>query len=576
MRLTYEMAALLGQRLRAVGVDRRGFLRTVVALTAAGGPGALSGLGAAADPKLAPGERLAKDQVMRTGGGGYFDRDPSSHDFGRDSFGGGHLALFAGLLQFDVDFLPVSDLATKVEANRDGSIWTFHMRRDSGWSNGAPCTAHDFVWSWRRVLDPATGAPYAAFFYDIRNGEAFNKGRVLDPLQLGLRARDDYTLEVTLEGPRAYFPALTAFYTAFPAYRPVVEKYGDTWTEPGHIVNNGPFKLESWTHGQQLVLVRNPHYHGVQDIYLERVIVPIIPLSAGFLPYENDEVDFTLVPPGELRRAMADPKLGKQVFRYSRPQTWYLIPQVTKPPFDSLSVRRAVSHAIDREAVAKVTQGFATPAHSMIPPGVPGHIVGTDIQSIQRFEPKPAMRALKGTPFEGGKNWPKVVISMREQGDGAKPMAEAVQAMLLEHLNLKTELSVLEPRVFHARLWKQEFQAIWIRWSIDYPDPHNEYFDPFYGKRTTGRRQAWANEEFDRTVEAARGELDHRKRLKLYRKAEEILQRDVAYVPVAWGTPYAALKPWIRGIKRNRSGEVVIDTYIYSRMLTHLYVVERT
>jgi len=574
MRLTDGMVELLEQRLRAVGVDRRGFLRTVAALAAAG-PGAFSGRRAAAAPKLAPGERLAKDQVLRTGGGGYFDREPSGHDFGK-GFSSGHPALFAGLLQFDVDFVPVADLATKVESNRDGSIWTFQMRRDSGWSNGAPCTAHDFVWSWRRVLDPATGAPYAAFFYDIMNGEAFNKGRISDPLQLGLKARDDYTLEVALEGPRAYFPALTAFSAALPAYRPAVEKYGDTWTEPENIVSNGPFKLESWTHGQQLVLVKNPRYHGVQDIHLERVIVPIIPLSAGFLPYENDEVDFTLVPPGDLRRAMADPALGKQVFRYPRPQTWYLTPQVTKPPFDSLSVRRAVSHAIDREAVAKVSQGFATPAHSMIPPGVPGHIVRTDIHRIQRFDPRAAMLALKGTPFEGGRNWPKVVISMRAQGDGAKPMAEAVQAMLLEHLNLKAELSVLEPRVFYQRLWKQEFQAIWIRWSIDYPDPHNEYFDTFYGKGTTGRRQAWANEEFDRTLEAARGELDRRKRMELYEKAEEILQKDVGYIPVVWGTPYAAFKPWVRGLKRNRAGDVVIDANFYSRMLTHLYVVERS
>src|SRR5262245_51466030 len=259
MRLTDELAALLEQRLRVVGVDRRGFLRTIVALTAAGIPAAAAG------PQLGPGERLAKDQILRTGGGGYFDRDPSSHDFGKDSYGGGHLALFAGLLQFDVDFVPIPDVAMKVESNGDGSVWRFSLRRDARWSNGVPCTAHDFVWSWQRVLNPATAASYATFFYDIRNAEAFNKGRIVDPQQLGLRARDAYTLEVTLEGPRAYFPVLTAFYVAFPAYRPAVEQYGDTWTEPGHIVSNGPFRLESWTHGQQLVLAKNPHYHGVHD-----------------------------------------------------------------------------------------------------------------------------------------------------------------------------------------------------------------------------------------------------------------------------------------------------------------------
>jgi oligopeptide transport system substrate-binding protein len=564
---------LLERRLHAVGIGRREVLKILVGVAGA----AWSSRGRRVNAQVAPGERLARQQVIRLGGGGYFDRDPSSHDFGKMTVGGsGHAALFAGLLQLDPDFTPVPDLATRVEPNRDGSRWTFYLRTDSRWSDGAPCTAHDFVWSWRRVLDPATRAPYSAFFYDIRNAEAFNKGQVTDPALVGLRARDDVTLEVTLEGPRAYFPALTAFLAALPAYRPAVEKHGDAWTEPGNIVSNGPFRLESWDHGREFVLTRNAHYHGAGNIRLERAIVKIIPIASGFLPYENDEVDFTLVPSGDLPRARTDPKLGREVFRYSRPQTWYLTLQVTKPPFDNLAVRRAVAQAIDREAVASVTQGSGIPAHSMVPPGMPGHIVDPAIQEIQRFDPKAAMLALKGTPFEGGKGWPHVVIAMRGYAEAAKPMIEAIQAMLLEHLNLKSELSVLEPRVFYERMWKHDFQAMWVRWSIDYPDPHNEYFDPFYGKGTMGRRQAWVNDEFDRTLEAARGELDRQKRLALYRKAEGIIQRDVGYVPVVWGTPYAAFKPWVRGVKKNRDGEVVVDANVYTRMLTHLYVVERS
>ena len=176
------------------------------------------------------------------------------------------------------------------------------------------------------------------------------------------------------------------------------------------------------------------------------------------------------------------------------------------------------------------------------------------------------MEQLKGTPFEGGKNWPKITLSMRDEALGSKPLAEAVQAVLLDSLNMKTELEVLEPRVFRERLWKQDLQFVWIRWFMDYPDPHNEYFDTFYGKKTTGKRQAWVNDAFDKELEAGRDTRDPKKRLEHYKKAEEIMQEDVGYVPVAWVVRYAATKPWV-GSRRTRPGAVVVDGNIYVDML---------
>ena len=212
----------------------------------------------------------------------------------------------------------------------------------------------------------------------------------------------------------------------------------------------------------------------------------------------------------------------------------------------------------------------------MIPPGFPGALDDPKIRGLQKFDPKLAMSMLKGTPFEGGRNWPKIVLSMRDEALGAKPLAEAVQAVLLENLNMKTELEVLEPRVFRDRLWKKDLQFVWIRWFMDYPDPHNEYFDTFYGKKTTGKRQAWANEAFDRELEAGRDTRDVKKRLEHYARAEEIMQTDVGYVPVAWVTRYAAAKPWVRGIQKNKQGEMMVEGNIYTDMLPHLYVIERS
>jgi ABC-type transport system substrate-binding protein len=164
---------------------------------------------------------------------------------------------------------------------------------------------------------------------------------------------------------------------------------------------------------------------------------------------------------------------------------------------------------------------------------------------------------------------------MRDEALQSKPMAEAVQAVLLENLNMKTELEVLEPRVFRERLWKQDLQLVWIRWFMDYPDPHNEYFDTFYSKRTTGKRQAWSNEAFDKELELGRDTRDEKKRMAHYAKAEEILQDDVGYVPVTWVVRYAAAKPKVRGIEKNRAGELVVWGNIYVDMLSHLYIVEK-
>ncbi len=565
---------LLEQRLGAAGVGRRDFLKIAAGLAAMGAAG-FNARPADAAPKLRPGEKLAKEQHFRFGGGGWYQNDPSSHDFNKDLYCAGIPELWAGLMKFNADFAAIPYVAEKVTPNKDGSVWTFTIRKDSKWSDGGPCSARDFEYSWKRQLDPASAAPYASFLYDIKNGEAFNKKQLTDASQVGVRAKDDWTLEVTLEGPRGYFPVLTAYLAALPGHKGSVEKHGDKWTEAGNLVCNGPFVLETWEHNKAMVLRKNKHFFGAKDVGLDKITIPIVPVASGALPYENNELDLTALQSGDLKRLQSNPKTVEEVFRYPFPGTWYLLPQVTKPPFDNAKVRRAVGHAIDRANVVKVAQGFAIPAHSMIPPGFPGATDDPKIKAIQRFDPKAAMAMLKGTPFEGGKNWPKITLSMRDEALGSKPLAEAVQAVLLEHLNLKTDLEVLEPRVFRERLWKQDLQFVWIRWFMDYPDPHNEYFDTFYGKKTTGKRQAWVNDAFDKELEAGRDTRDTKKRMANYAKAEEIMQTDAGYVPVAWVVRYAAAKPNLRGLLKNKQGETVVDGNIYFDMLPHIYMVEK-
>ena len=573
-RITDGQLDLLAERLSAAGLDRRGFLKIAAGLATLGTAG-FNARPVSAAPSLAPGEKLAKDQHFRIGGGGWWQNDPSSHDYNKDLYCSGVGALWAGLMKFNADFQPGPYVAEKISSNADGSVWTFNIRKDSKWSDGTPCTAKDFEWSWKRQMDPASKNPYSSYFYDIKGAEAFNKSKVPDASGVGVVAKGDWVFEVTLEGPRGYFPVLSAYLAALPAHRPSVEKHGDKWTEAANLVCNGPFTLETWEHNKVMVLRKNKHFFNAKDVTLEKITIPIIPVQSGALPFENNELDMTSLQPGDLKRLRDDPKTSKQVFRYPFPGTWYLTPQVTKPPFDNVKVRRAVAHAIDRDNVVRVADGFAVPAHSMIPPGFPGAVDDKTIRDIQRFDPKAAMAMLKGTPFEGGRNWPKIVLTMRDEGYGSKPLAEAVQSVLLEHLNMKTDLEVLEQRVFRAGLWKNDYQLVWIRWFMDYPDPHNEYFDTFYGKKTEGKRQAWVNDAFDKELELGRDTRDTKKRLANYAKAEEIMQTDAGYIPVAWVARWAGAKPQVRGLEKNKQGEFLVEGNIYVDMFPHIYMVEK-
>src|SRR5438270_2014061 len=200
-RISAVQMDLLAARLSAAGVGRRDFLRVAAGLATLGAAG-FNARPASAAPKLAAGEKLARDQHFRYGGGGWVQNDPSSHDYNKDLYCSGVPSLWAGLMKFDANFQPVPYVAEKVSSNADGSVWTFTIRKDSKWSDGSPCTAKDFEWSWKRQMDPASKNPYSSYFYDIKGAEPFNKGKVPDASQVGVQAKGDWTLEVTLEGPR--------------------------------------------------------------------------------------------------------------------------------------------------------------------------------------------------------------------------------------------------------------------------------------------------------------------------------------------------------------------------------------
>ena len=210
-----------------------------------------------------------RSRRFRYGGGGWCQNDPSSHDFNKDLYCTGVPALWAGLMKFNADFQAGALRGRARSTANSGRLGVDlhdpqglevvgqHRRAPRGTSSSRGSASS---------IRPR-GARTPRFLYDIKNGEAFNKKQVTDAGQVGVRAKDDWTLEVTLEGPRGYFPVLAAYLAALPGHQASVEKHGDKWTEAGNIVSNGPFTLEAWEHNKQMVLKKNPHFFGAKDVH---------------------------------------------------------------------------------------------------------------------------------------------------------------------------------------------------------------------------------------------------------------------------------------------------------------------
>jgi len=588
-----DQLRILGQRFKSLGMSRRNFMKIAAAATAGtvttAGMERYVGPGAAAAPRRAirrqdeigPDDKFYHYSLLAG--------DPVSFDWNLNLYCEAEVEIAAGLLTFDADLNAIPDWAESFEPNDDASVWTFKIRKDNtGWTNGTdtrPVTAQDFIWSWERQLNPANAAAYAGFLLDIKNAEKFNTGQEgITGADLGTKAIDDWTLEVTMEGPRAYFPQVVAYQAAVPAPQWAVEEYGaDKWASGDvPLWCNGPFKLDKWQHDVMVEISPNPGYWNVESLHLKKVYDPIMPAESMVLAYEHGEgdqkYDWANIPASDLTRYQDDPELSKELHQYVYPGIWMLVPSNGKEPFQNdevgLKVRQALSHAVDRSRLADLTNGLAIEANCMVPIGVFGYIDDPEIAAIQNFDPAKAKELLVGTPYEGGQNWPEITMHMRgnEENYNSDLMANDIVAQLQENLGMNINIQVWPEASWRPELFKNEFQLVWIRWWSDYPDPNNSYGDMFYSQKSSGKRQAWSNKEFDDLVVQGKAEPDPDKRLEIYKQAERVIQEDVGYIPVVFRVDQYAFKPWVKGVAVNRQGFWVPQGNIYARMLDNLDV----
>jgi oligopeptide transport system substrate-binding protein len=524
---------------------------------------------------------LAADQTFNT----FLSEDPSSFDFNKDLYCGGSTYVVQGLFRYDPDFKLCPADATAYSLAPDGTVYTFKLHPQAVWSNGDPITANDYIWSWTRQLDPATGASYAGFLLDIKNATSFNNKKGATAKDLGLKAVDDHTLEVTLEHPAGYFLILSAYTAAVPAHKPSVDKWGDKWTEPATtgapIVSNAPYVVTKWDRGQLVTMERNEKYATGMKPYLKTIKSAIVAPSAGLAPYEGGDLDFRNfrgIPVGEIPRLQSDPNLKKQLVRHSQSGIFYLVPEVDHDPFkgdDGLKVRLAMQKAIDRDQLVKVIQNLGDPAFSLMSPDLPYYIDPAKYPEFKQavdYNPDAAKKLLDGTKYAGGKFPDKITMSMRDEGETTKTAAQFIQQQLKKNLGMDIELDIKPANTFNAPMFDRKYQLIFIRWYMDYPDPDDIYKLVFYSNKSSGKRQAWSDKTYDDLVVKAGAQADTTKRADLYRQAEKILQQQGVYVPLYYGYAYALFKPRVGGIPMTSAGVPQPDWNIFVDMDRTLYI----
>jgi oligopeptide transport system substrate-binding protein len=487
----------------------------------------------------------------------YGGAEPRTLDATLDNYGSGRVEyLFDRLTLLDEDEQLIPGAAESWESTEGGTLWTFFLRHGAEWSDGRPVTAHDFEWTYKTLLKPSIGNVYAFLFYEIANARAYNLGEITDESLIGVRAKDDYTLEVRTDGACPYLPYLTSYLSASPIPSWQYEKYGDRWARADNIVTNGSYRVLEWLPQQRMVFGLNPRYDGPYRGLLERVTIPFIgDGSSGILAYENDEIDILHnINPLDLRHINADPVLRSQLATWPHNQTWYLFFQTEQPPFDDVKVRKAISHVLDREAICQVVRnGLGVPAYTMLPPGFPGY-VGDQYSHIQAFNPALGQQLLEEAGYPRGRGFPRVEFWISGKDVALRSLAQAIQGMLKQHLGIQVDLQPQEGTVFMTNLYQHAIPMGISAFQSDYPDPHNLLAMVWHSQPVGHGRHAWRNPTFDALVDGADHEMDQEARMNKYAEAERLLADDVGGA-FLFHTVLAQLrKPNIKGFATAKSG----------------------
>jgi len=440
--------------------------------------------------------------------------------------------MFMGLTTEAADGSAIPGAAESWTVSDDGLVYTFKIR-DHLWSDGTPVTADDFVYSLQRILDPNAAAEYASLLYTIKNAEELNSGQMEGMENLGARALDPQTLEITLKAPAPFFLEQLTHYTAFPVPRHVIEKHGKDWIKSENIVSNGAYVLNEWVPNTHVILDKNPQFYDASNVQIDRVTYDPNEdraavqkrFRAGEIDvatdFASDQIDWLKANmPEETRIA---PYLG----------IYYYAVNNEREPFSDPRVRQALSMAIVREALTdKILKTGEIPAYSFVPPGVanysagPAYVAWKEMPYEERLEE--ARKLLAEAGF--GPDNPLAFTLSYNTSENHKRIAIAIAAMW-KKLGVKAELFNSEVKVHYDRLKQADFEVARAGWIADYNDPQNFLYllETRTGPLNYGQ---YSNADFDTLMEQSANTQDLDARAKLMADAEAKAMADQANIPI--------------------------------------------
>lgn len=427
------------------------------------------------------------------------------------------------------------------EANEAGDVWTFHLR-DNTWSDGQPVTANDYAYALKRTIDPATGSPNSFMLAPIKNADAVMNGST--PVDdLGIKAVDDKTLEITLENPTAYFESLMCTKVSFPVRQDIVEQHGERYgSEMDTMVFCGPFQIQAWTHNSEFVLTKNDSYWDKDHVQLQTVIYKIMADENSIMnSFDNGSLDTVGVAKKEWLDRFKEKEDASYV-TYISPAVRFDFYNTKDELFQNANVRKAFTLGLNREELADVIyQGSMEGTYAWVPKNVNAGELGeyrtlveSPLLKLKEENPDPKQLLIKGMEELGLGSDPstlKVTMSFGGTDQWMRTYAEYIQQTYKNTLGVNLELDFNEWPTYSDKVSKGDYQIGYMAWGHDFNDPIDllNVGSAASGSVATG----WVNEEFESLLEQARKEMDANKRLELYKRAEEILlYEDGVFCPV--------------------------------------------
>jgi oligopeptide transport system substrate-binding protein len=454
--------------------------------------------------------------------------------------------LFEGLYNEDAKGNSVPGVAESYEANSDNTKYTFHLR-DAKWSNGDPVKASDFVFAWQRAVDPALASPYAYFMglAGIVNADDIVAGKK-KPSELGVKAIDDKTLEVTLNASIPYFVRMTTHPTMFPVPHAVVEKFGQGWTKPENIVGNGAYTLAENNPGERVTLKRNPGYWDNEHTVLETVnFMTINDENQGLTRYLAGEVDMTDVPAGQFPQLKE--KYPDQAVSVPRLCTYYFDINVTaSQPNEALKdvrVREALNLAIDRDVIVNnILQGGQQPAYFFTPPATAGFQPPTiDTEDMtQADRDAKAKQLLQEAGY--GPDHPLTVNYIYNTSEAHKKIAIAVSQMYKEKLGVTMNIQDMEFATLLDMRHQKNYEMSRDAWCGDYNEAST--FESLMLSTSEQNNPGYSNPEVDKLLEAAKTSADPNEQ---YKQIEQHIAEDVPILPIYFYTKPVMIKTNVKG-----------------------------